>query len=444
MSTINVSNLIIALQQKIDTSAAETDLLYYSKAMQQLRTGHVFIVDNVTNLPNATLNLGYLYYVRNDELVYFADRFGWVPIYNTSPTAIFSWGGNGGGSLLGTGLSTPRCSPVQEICCATDWCFVSAGVFHTAAIKTSGQIWSWGSGGNGQIGDGLSSNTFFPTREITSSTDWCQVSAAYAHTLAVKTTGQLWAWGGNICGRLGDGTTTARNFPVREFCSATDWCQSSSGCYHSAAVKTSGQLWTWGYNGCGRLGDGTTVLRCSPVRERCSATDWCQVSASNASTAAVKTSGQIWAWAVNTCGRLGDGTTVSKCSPVREFCSATDWCGVSAGLIHTVAIKTTGQLWAWGGNICGRLGDGTTVSKCSPVREISSATDWCRVSGYCYSAAIKTSGQLWAWGSNICGRLGDGTTTDRCSPVREITSSTDWCRVSARSIHTTAIKQKSL
>ena len=199
-------------------------------------------------------------------------------------------------------------------------------------------------------------------------------------TIAGALPGQIWTWGCNASGQLGDGTTLGKSSPVREFCSATDWCSVSAGCYITAAIKTSGQLWAWGCGYRGRHGDGTTVNKCSPVREFCSATDWCRVSAGRDHTAAVKTSGQLWTWGCNIWGQLGDGTTVEKCSPVREFCSATDWCAVSLGGQHTGAIKTTGQIWTWGVNICGQLGDGTTVVKCSPVRERCSFTTWCQVS----------------------------------------------------------------
>ena len=104
------------------------------------------------------------------------------------------------------------------------------------------------------------------------------------------------------------------------------------------------QLFSWGSNFCGRLGDGTGQTRCSPVREFCSATDWCSVNAGGISTNAIKTSGELWSWGNNLEGVLGDGATTAKCSPVREFCSATDWCQASIGNYHSVAIKTSGQI----------------------------------------------------------------------------------------------------
>jgi alpha-tubulin suppressor-like RCC1 family protein len=405
-----------------------------------------YSVANVAALPTAALNAGRFIYVEDIEAYRYSDGTQWTNDYDTTLTAtseqLWVWGNNGCGSL-GDGTLTTSCSPVREFCSATDWRQVSAGWFHNAAIKTSGELWVWGQNNLSQLGDGTITASCSPIREFYSATDWCQVSAGACHNIAIKTSGQIWGWGRNLLGVLGDGTTTCYCSPVQEFCSATDWCQVSTGCIHTTAIKTSGELWVWGYNGCGRFGDGTTTNSCSPVREICSATDWCQTSAGISHTASVKTSGELWTWGLNglNISRLGDGTTTDKCSPVREICSATDWCQVSTGSLHTTAIKTSGELWAWGWNGCGRLGDGATTAKCSPVREICSATDWCQTSaGVLHTLAVKTSGELWVWGSNNCGRLGDGTTTTRCSPVREICSATDWCQVSAGCAHTIAIK----
>jgi alpha-tubulin suppressor-like RCC1 family protein len=249
---------------------------------------------------------------------------------------------------------------------------------------------------------------------------------------------QIWSWGYGGSGRLGDGTTVSKCSPVREISSSTNWCQVSAGGNHSSTLKTTGEIWSWGCGSSGILGHGSTVNRCSPVREISSSTNWCQVSAGSVHTSAIKTTGQIWSWGGGASAQLGDGTTVAKCSPVREISSSTNWCQVSAGNSHTSAIKTTGEIWSWGNGGNGRLGDGTTVSKCSPVREISSSTNWCQVSaGTNHSSALKTTGEIWSWGF---GRLGDGTTVDNCSPVREISSSTNWCQVSAGNSHTSSIK----
>jgi alpha-tubulin suppressor-like RCC1 family protein len=100
---------------------------------------------------------------------------------------------------------------------------------------------------------------------------------------------------------------------------------------------------------------------------------------------------QIFSFGNNTNGRLGDGTTVAKCSPEQILVSFSDWCQVAAGSNHTAAVRTNGTLWAWGNDGNGVLGDGTTVDKSSPVSVIGGFTDWSQVSmGTSQTSALRT------------------------------------------------------
>jgi alpha-tubulin suppressor-like RCC1 family protein len=444
MTSINVGNLVLTLQEKINSSINENEIHYYANAIKQLKSGLVYTVETINDLPNVSESEGYLYFVRQDELIYIPRFSGWTPLYEKDFELIFSWGAGSSGQL-GDGTIVDKCSPVREISYSTNWYQISAGADHSTALKTTGEIWSWGRGLCGQLGDGSTVNKCSPVREISSSTNWCQVSAGYDHTSALKTTGEIWSWGAGSSGRLGDGATTNRCSPVREISSSTDWCQVSAGFLHSSAIKTTGEIWSWGDGFCGILGDGTTVSKFSPVREISSSTDWCQVSAGGFHSSAIKYTGEIWSWGRGYRGVLGNGATTDRCSPVREISSSTDWCQVSAGYAHSSALKTNGEIWSWGRGLCGRLGNNSTADSCSPVREISSSTNWCQVDiGTNHSSAVKTTGEIWSWGSNICGRLGDGTTVAKCSPVREISSSTDWCQVSSGDAQSSAIKIFSL
>jgi alpha-tubulin suppressor-like RCC1 family protein len=437
---MNVNQIEIALSQKIDSNSSNLDLLTYSKALSFLKTNGIFTASNYGNLPSAASNEGKLYFVEDLEILFWSDGTDWLQLLSKSAIEfqLWSWGKNDSGEL-GDGTTTNSCSPVREFCSATDWRQVSSTTNFAAAIKTDGSLWAWGRNFAGRLGDGTETDRCSPVREISSSTDWCQVRAITTFVVAIKTDGSLWTWGSAVVGLLGDGTQVNRCSPVREICSATNWCQVNTG-YGAAAIKTDGSLWSWGLNSCGQLGDGTVDSKCSPVREICSATDWCQVSGGIRISRAIKTSGELWSWGQNNQGQLGDGTNVSRCSPVREFCSATDWCFSSASSFTSSAIKTSGELWTWGNNSCGQLGDGTVTTTCSPIREICSATDWCQASALYHTSAIKTDGSLWLWGRNCNGQLGDGTTACRCSPVREITSATDWSQVTAGQNHTLAIK----
>ena len=464
MSNLCKTTLCTTVQNSVSSVIADcdtTDILFSSVSVDKIEPTNRISRAIFDDLPDASaFPNGHVAYLDDAKVPVIASNGTWIGLdgrivgsFNSS--CLYSWGINDFGQL-GHGTTLVRTTgPRREMCSATDWCQVSAGRYNSFAIKTSGELWAWGSGSSGRNGNGTTTSRCSPVREFCSATDWCQVSTNGNITSAVKTSGQIWAWGSNSCGAIGDGTTAERCSPVREFCSAADWCQVSSGGNSTMAIKTSGQIWGWGRNCCGQIGDGTTVNRCSPVRERCSATDWCQVSSGVEHVAAIKTSGQIWSWGFNgTSARLAIGSPLptGSCSPVREFCSATDWCQVSAGFEHVMAIKTSGQLWGWGYTRCGALGDGTAgTDRCSPVREICSATNWCQVSaGFgavtnsSHTAAVKTDGTLWAWGFGICGKLGDGYTTSKCSPVRENLSLTNWCQVSATFCHTIGLTTRSI
>jgi hypothetical protein len=96
---------------------------------------------------------------------------------------------------------------------------------------------------------------------------------------AVKTSGQLWGWGCNGNFGIGDGTSTTRSSPVREFTSSTDWCCISRGSFSSFGLKNTGNLWVWGSNVSGELGLGDIIIRSFPTIGGCSLGDWVNVSA---------------------------------------------------------------------------------------------------------------------------------------------------------------------
>ncbi|MBM2815382.1 MAG: C-terminal target protein [Ignavibacteria bacterium] len=331
-----------------------------------------------------------------------------------------AWGSNNYGQL-GDGTQSDKSSPIQ-IGNGTNWTSISGGgAQHTLAIKSDGTLWAWGGNAYGQLGDGTITDKNTPV-QIGSGTNWVKVSCGGAHTLAIKSDGTLWAWGRNIAGQLGDGTTTDKSTPV-QIGTGTNWVVVSCAYGHTLAIKNDGTLWAWGWNIAGQLGDGTLVNKSSPVRIG-SGTNWALVSCRGSYTLAIKSDGTLWAWGDNDYGQLGDGTIIDRISPV-QIGSGTNWETVYCGGQHTLAIKTEGTLWAWGENNFGKLGDGTSTQRNAPV-QIGSGTNWLSVTcGDWHTIAIKNDGTLWAWGNNSYGQLGDGTTTNQNSPV-QIGTGTNW------------------
>ena len=202
----------------------------------------------------------------------------------------------------------------------------------------------------------------------------------------------------------------------------------------------SSQMYASGCNGEGRLGDNSITTRSSPVSVVGGFTDWCQVSGALRHSLGVRTNGTAWAWGCNASGQLGDGTIVSKRSPVSVVGGFTDWCQVNGGGYHSLGVRTNGTAWAWGRNDSGRLGDNSTVFSSSPVSVVGGFTDWCQVSaGGAHGIGLRTNGTAWAWGCNSRGQLGDNTLVSRCSPVSVVGSFTGWSRVSAGSSHSLSI-----
>jgi alpha-tubulin suppressor-like RCC1 family protein len=294
---------------------------------------------------------------------------------------LVSWGYNSFGQLgIGTngggGDSTNRSSPVQ-IGSLTNWKYATGGYDFSMAIKTDGTLWSWGYNSFGQLGLGTtgsnnSVNSKSSPNQVGSLTNWRYCECGDSHTVAIKTDGTIWTWGTNGYGQLGQGDTTHRSSPV-QVGSATDWAYISSGYFHCAAIKTNGTLWVWGENTYGSIGDGTRTNRWSPVQIG-SSNEWRFVASGASVTTAIKEDGTLWSWGYNTDGRVGDGTTSHRSSPV-QISSLRSWKKLSYGHATGCAIKSDGTLWVWGYGVEGELGDGSQTSKSTLVK-IGSATDW--------------------------------------------------------------------
>ena len=304
---------------------------------------------------------------------------------------------------------------------------VSAGGYHTCAVKTDGSLWCWGGNDYGQLGDGTYTDRTTPV-QITSGVS--SVALGLWHTCAVKTDGSLWCWGDNDYGQLGDGTNTSRNTPVQI---ASGVSSVSLGGSHTCAVKTDGSLWCWGRNNYGQLGDGNNTSRNTPVQIMSSGVS--SVALGGAHTCAVKTDGSLWCWGDNDYGQLGDGTNTSRTTPVQIMSSGVS--SVALGLHHTCAVKTDGSLWCWGDNDYGQLGDGTNTSRNTPVQIMSSGVSSVALGDY-HTCVVKTDGSLWCWGRNNYGQLGDGTNSDKNTPVQIMSSGVS--SVALGGAHTCAVK----
>jgi hypothetical protein len=328
---------------------------------------------------------------------------------------------------------------------ALDDAFVSADAFR------QGGLYNWGRNDLGTLGiNNTTSPICTPVTTSAGGANWKQVSGCSAganlHTAAIKTDGTLWIWGYNELGALGinaTGVANGRTTPVTTFAGGTNWKQVACGNYQTAAIKTDGTLWTWGRGFFGVLGDNTTTDKLTPVTTFAGGTNWKQVSCNSNFTAAIKTDGTLWTWGNNASAQLGTNDTNNRTTPVTTFAGGTNWKQIVCVTFGIAAIKTDGTLWSWGDNTYGQLGinaAGTTLGRSTPVTTFVGGTNWKQVSGGHHTAAIKTDGTLWTWGRNGYAQLGTNDTGMRCTPVTTFAGGTNWKQVACGYSHIAAIK----
>jgi hypothetical protein len=357
---------------------------------------------------------------------------------------VLVWGRNQDGQLGDNSTTNRTTSPVRTLASGLNWRASSGGEAHTAMVKVDGPLWLSGNNSVGQLGD---NSTTIRSSPVTPSGggSWFSVSCGQDFTAAIKTDGTLWCWGNNASGRLGDGTTTNRSSPVSitgwfQQWERNQWKQVSAGSNHVLAVKSDGTLWVWGVNTLGQLGTNNTTSYSSPVTPSGGGTTWKQASAGSSFSAGVKTDGTLWVWGLNTSGQLGTANTTNTSSPWTTSGGGTTWASVALGYEHAAAVKTDGALWTWGLNTNGRLGDGSTTNRSSPVTTAGGGTTWKIAScGFNFTMGLKTDGSLWTWGRNDVGQLNDGGTTDKSSPGTTVpTNSNNWKSIGAGYYHGTA------
>jgi alpha-tubulin suppressor-like RCC1 family protein len=287
---------------------------------------------------------------------------------------------------LGNGTTISYSSPIQ-IGSLTNWKQVTTGINSALAVKLDGTMWAWGQGSFYQIGNGASSSYSSPV-QVGNLSIWKQVAAANYQQFAIGNDGTLWSWGGyNVFGVLGNNSGSTAAVPTK-IGNLTNWKTVNTGGFQAGATKTDGTLWMWGNNQYGQLGNNASGVSYSSPIQVGTMTNWKQLACGGQyHTAAVKTDGTLWTWGFNSTGQLGIGNIISYSSPV-QIGSLTTWKQVACGQNHSAAIKTDGTLWAWGYNPNGQIGNGTAVTYSSPI-QVGTLTNWKQVTcGYNQTFAI--------------------------------------------------------
>ena len=342
--------------------------------------------------------------------------------------SLWMWGDNKYGQLGNGNIGGNQATAVNVL---NNVVSVSCGGSHTAAIKADGSLWMWGDDQYGQIGVGgnvsyksdISALQYAPVKVMD---NVAAVSCGGSHTAAIKTDGSLWVWGSNLSGQIGNGGrgnvqteygTAYQNVPVKIM---DNVAAVSCGADNTAAVKTDGSLWMWGSSSDFKLGNGhaynfyddngshgENLLVPAKIMDGVTA-----VSCGADNTAAVKTDGSLWVWGSNMWYQLGNGGTGDyengagtyyQILPVKIMDGVT---AVTCSSFYTAAVKADGSLWTWGYNTDSLLGNGDKgnftdeydrIYQTIPTKILDGvAIVSC---GAMQAGAIKTDGSLYIWGA---------------------------------------------
>lgn len=338
-----------------------------------------------------------------------------------SGATVWGWGEDGTGQLgrrLAAGFSSV---PVRAaLPRGTRITSVRAGCFHTIALTASGQVMTWGSNSDGQLGRGKRGAVSATPGKVTFPPGTGKITAVRAgcgFSLALSASGQVLAWGDNSDGQIGiadSGGFTPAPAEVRMPPGAIVKAI-SAGSEYSLALTTTGRVLAWGNNLMGQLGTGATsapVATPVPVTVLPPGTTVTAVAAGWTTSEVITRSGRVLGWGDGGSGQLGNGDTMESLTPVAaKLPAGTRVTGLFAGCFSTVALTAAGKVLAWGDNSRGQLGDNSTRPSSIPVAaRLPAGTRVTAISAGCQHVLARTaSGRVLAWGNNSEGEVGDGT-----------------------------------
>ena len=321
--------------------------------------------------------------------------------------------------LLGTGVNGVD-SPVPVLVPGVDGREgIALGGAHTCVITAQGRA-CWGLNFVGELGGPIASIVPDP-HAFDDAFDLDFISSGFRHTCGLTLERDLWCWGYNERGNLGLGTTEYEIIdPVMV---GNGYTQVSTGGDHTCAVDAEGLLWCWGYNASGEVGVPGAPVITSPIRPGCEPgnapdrcfDDWKAVGLGSFHSCAIRESGEMYCWGGNLNGQLGIG-------PPGQSYEATDpqrvegdrvWADVRGGRSYTCGLDLEGTLYCWGFNEDRQLGIPGVDFVNTPTRvDVEAPGGWRFLGlGQYHGCAVRADRTLWCWGRNSEGQVGVGKAT---------------------------------
>ncbi|WP_174590647.1 RCC1 domain-containing protein [Methanocella conradii] len=321
-----------------------------------------------------------------------------------SDGSVWAWGNNHYGQV---GVANAQAVYTPEKVAVSNVTVVSGGTLHAVALKRDGSVWEWGHTNfyeDQSPGYDETLVTFPPVKVPLSGV--MKVSAGDSFTLALCDNGSVWAWGSNYYGQLGDGTNkSSRLVRVKGLENVKDI---HAGYGYSMALDKDGRVWEWGriYKGHENNTYATPITSNALTPVEVPISNVTAISSGIFFSLALKDDGTVWAWGRNVDGQLGDGTTEDSLTPIM-IPGLRDIVAISGGETASMALKKDGTVWAWGYSI-GSFGNVDTDAKeyLTPIQVSISNVTAISFSGL-HALALKDDDTLWAWGQNGNGEVGN-------------------------------------
>ena len=235
-----------------------------------------------------------------------------------------------------------------------------------------------------------------------------RIATGFGHACAITTNGGVKCWGVPIY--VGDGgIADARLTPVDVIGLSSGVVAIAAGEVHTCALTALGGVKCWGDNFYGQLGDGTTTLSLTPVDVVGLSSGVVAIAADRGHTCALMSLGGVKCWGWNDFGQLGDGSVISRLTPVQVVGLSTGVASIAVGYGHTCASLSFGGVKCWGWNTNRQIGDVTDIDRLTPVfvfgvsdRVVSMAA------GGNHTCVVTNAGAVKCWGDGSFGQLGDG------------------------------------
>jgi alpha-tubulin suppressor-like RCC1 family protein len=321
---------------------------------------------------------------------------------------------------LGDGTNADRTTAVGVTGLSSGVASLSGGAWHSCAVTDSGSVKCWGRNDWGNLGDGTTSTSYTPVDVSGLNATAVKVVTTNYSSCALTSVGGVKCWGYGGWGLIGDGTGSSRYTPVDVSGMTSGVIALAAGGQHICAVKNTGALLCWGWNGYGQLGDGSGSDRYEPTEANGLDSGVVAVAPGMYHTCASLATGAVKCWGYNGDGQLGSNNWNQMYTPVSVYGMTDATASISSGERYTCVVKTTGALWCWGSNVNGQFGNGNTSTTNYPVN-ISALGSTVRsvsasLAGF-HTCALTTDGTAKCWGYNGYGQLGDASTTQRVSPT---------------------------